>query len=446
MKFAAVQFITIALIVNCIVGLFYVDLPEQRMLFWQNAGFTRVMLTIGMCFAVFTTLYMLLQAVLAAFYRSKKPLEGNDVPACTVIVPAYNESKGVYDALQSVLEVDYPHDKIEIIAINDGSKDDTWQWIMKAVENSDNRIRPINLEKNGGKKAALCRAIRESKNSIIITVDSDSLLEKNSFRCLLAPFADENIGAVAGTIRVKNMHTSILPRMLDVCFVFGCDFMRCAQSVIGYVLCTPGAISAYRKSTVIPLLDQWLEQTFFGAPSTIGEDRALTSLILRTGKKVVSQSNAVAFTQVPESYPGLCKMLLRWTRGDVRESIMLLDFVAAKWSLKDWRWSLFQLNILSQIIGMALPFVFIPCTVYTFIQFSDHLLFMIYYVFSINSMWSVLPAAIYARKNSKRGILWAFVYGVFSLIALSWICIYSILTLRNSSWLTREKKIAVNDN
>ena len=440
MKFAAVQFITIALIVNCFVGLFYVDLPEQRILFWQNSGFTRIMLTIGMCFAVFTTGYLLLQAVLAAFYRAKKPLEGDDVPGCTVIVPAYNESKGVYDALKSVLEVDYPHDKLEIIAINDGSKDDTWQWITKAVEESQNRIRPINLEKNGGKKAALIRAIRESIHPIIITVDSDSLLEKKSFRSLVAPFADENIGAVAGTIRVKNMHKSILPRMLDVCFVFGCDFMRCAQSVLGYVLCTPGAISAYRKEVIFPLLDKWMNQTFFGAPSTIGEDRALTSLILRTGKKVVSQSSAVALTQVPESYSGLCKMLLRWTRGDVRESILLLDFVTGKWSIKDWKWCLFQLNIISQIVGMALPFVFIPCTIYTFVQFSDHLLFMIYYVFSINSMWSLLPAAIYARKNARSGVLWAFVYGVFSLIALSWICIYSILTLRNSSWLTREKR------
>ena len=440
MKFAAVQFITVALIVNCVIGLFCVDLPEQRVFFWQHSGFSRIMFSVGMAFAIFTTLYMLLQAVLAAFYRPKKELQGDDVPACTIIVPAYNESEGIFSALQSVLEVDYPADKLEIIAVNDGSKDDTWQWIEKAVSMSNGRIRGINLEKNGGKKAALCHVIRNSSNPIVITVDSDSLLEKNSLRSLLAPFADENVGAVAGTIRVKNMQDGILPRMLDVCFVFGCDFMRCAQSVLGYVLCTPGAISAYRRDVIFPLLDTWLAQTFFGAPSTIGEDRALTSLILRTGKKVVSQSTAVALTQVPDNYSGLCKMLLRWTRGDVRESILLLDFVTSKWSLRNWKWSLFQLNIVSQIVGIALPFVFIPCTIYTFVQFSDHLLFMIYYIFSINSMWSLLPAAIYARRNSKTGALWAFVYGVFSLIALSWICIYSILTLRNSSWLTREKK------
>jgi hypothetical protein len=65
---------------------------------------------------------------------------------------------------------------------------------------------------------------------------------------------------------------------------------------------------------------------------------------------------------------------------------------------------------------------------------------MIYYTFSINSVWSLLPAVIYARRNSATGAMWAFVYGVFSLIALSWICAYSILTLRNSSWLTREVK------
>ena len=441
MRYAAVQFITIALIVNCVVGLFCVDLPEQRILFWQHTGFTRVMFTVGMGVAIFTTLYLLLQAVLAAFYRAATPLEGDDVPGCTVIVPAYNESKGVYDALASVLEADYPQDKLEIISINDGSKDDTWQWIMKAAEESNGRITAVNLEKNGGKKAALCHGIRMSKNPVIITVDSDSMLKKDAFRSLVAPFADSQVGAVAGTIRVKNMHKGILPKMLDVCFVFGCDFMRCAQSVLGYVLCTPGAISAYRKETVFPLLETWLGQTFFGAPAAIGEDRALTSLILRSGMKVVSQSNAIAYTQVPDRYPGLCKMLLRWTRGDVRESIMLLDFVAGKWNLRDWKWSLFQLNIISQIVGMALPFVFIPCTIYTFVQFSDHLLFMIYYVFSINSVWSLLPAAIYARKHSKVGALWAFVYGVFSLVALSWICIYSILTLRNSSWLTREKKV-----
>ena len=441
MKYAAVQFITIVLIVNCFVGLFCIDLPEQRELLWQSSGFPRTIFTIGMAFAIFTTFFMLLQAVLAAFYRAKKPLEGDDVPACTVVVPAYNESEGVMAALRSIMELDYPQEKLEIIAVNDGSKDDTWEWIQRAVDESGNRIRGINLEKNGGKKAALCYAIRHSKNPVIVTVDSDSVLEKGSLRSLLAPMKnDESIGAVAGTIRVKNMKHGILPRMLDVFFVFGCDFMRCAQSVIGYVLCTPGAISAYRRDVVTPLLDRWLAQTFFGAPATIGEDRALTSLILRSGKKVVSQSTAVAYTQVPDCYTGLCKMLLRWNRGDMRESILLLGFVLRRWSIRDWRWSIFQLNIVSMITGSLLPFIFIPCTIYTFIQFSDHLLFMVYYVFSINSVWSLLPAAIYARRNSKTGALWAFVYGIFSLIALSWICIYSILTLRNSSWLTREKQ------
>lgn len=440
MKFIAAQFVTAALIVNCVIGLFFVDVPTQRILVWQNSGFTRIMFTLGMAFAIFTTLYMLLQAVLAAFYRAKKPLSDDLLPECTIIVPAYNESRNVLPALKSVLELDYPAEKLEIIAINDGSKDDTWEWIQKAVELSNGRIRAVNLPKNGGKKAALCHAIGLSKNPVIVTVDSDSLLEKQSLKALVAPMTDGNVGAVAGTIRVKNMHSGIMPRMLDVCFVFGCDFMRCAQSVLGYVLCTPGAISAYRRETVTPLLPRWLEQKFLGAPSTIGEDRALTSLILRSGKKVVCQSNAVAFTQVPENYPNLCKMLLRWTRGDVRESLMLLDYVTSRWSIRDWRWSLFQLNIASQIVGMMLPFVFIPCTIYTFIQFSDHIPFMIYYTFSINSVWSLLPAVIYARRNSATGAMWAFVYGVFSLIALSWICAYSILTLRNSSWLTREIK------
>ena len=149
MKFIAAQFITVALIVNCVIGLFFVDVPTQRIFVWQNSGFTRVMFTLGMAFAIFTTLYMLLQAVLAAFYRAKKPLDDDQLPECTVIVPAYNESEGVLATLESILELDYPAEKLEIIAINDGSKDDTWEWIQKGVERSGNRIRAINLPRNG---------------------------------------------------------------------------------------------------------------------------------------------------------------------------------------------------------------------------------------------------------------------------------------------------------
>ena len=82
-----------------------------------------------------------------------------------------------------------------------------------------------------------------------MTLDSDSMVTKRSLRELVAPFHyDPKIGGVAGNIKVLNVDEGVLPRMLDVSFGFGFEFLKSAQSVANSVLCQPGALSAYRKS------------------------------------------------------------------------------------------------------------------------------------------------------------------------------------------------------
>ena len=102
--------------------------------------------------------------------------------------------------------------------------------------------------------------------------------------------------------------------------MFSFDFMRASQSMVKTVMCTPGALSAYRKSIVMGVLDEWVDQTFLGRPANIGEDRALTNLILRKGYDVVFQQSARVYTEVPVGYANLCKMYLRWARSNVREN------------------------------------------------------------------------------------------------------------------------------
>ena len=109
-------------------------------------------------------------------YRPRRTLSDGELPTCTVIVPAYNEGKSVLNALDSVLASDYPAAKLEILAIDDGSADDTWYWIKLAAARSGGRITPVKLEKNGGKRHALYRGIRQSRAEVIVTVDSDSVV------------------------------------------------------------------------------------------------------------------------------------------------------------------------------------------------------------------------------------------------------------------------------
>ena len=96
---------------------------------------------------------------------------------------------------------------------------------------------------------------------------------------------------------------------------------------IGFVLCTPGALSAYRKKAIEPILEHWLHQKFAGQDATIGEDRAMTNLILAQGYHVNFQKKAIVYTNTPITYHTLHKMFTRWSRSNVRETIMMNKFI-----------------------------------------------------------------------------------------------------------------------
>ena len=104
-------------------------------------------------------LYTLWQIYLTLRYKVYKPQSDEKLPTCVIIVPAYNEGKQVYPSLMSILKSDYPADKLEIVTINDGSSDDTLEWMNKAAKDSKGRIKVIDLEKNQGKRNAIYQGV-----------------------------------------------------------------------------------------------------------------------------------------------------------------------------------------------------------------------------------------------------------------------------------------------
>ena len=384
--------------------------------------------------------YLIFQAVLVCFYRPVRNdgVRDEELPGCTVVVPAYNESYEVADTLRTLLKSNYPADKLEIIAVNDGSKDDTWNWIKLVSGEAEGRITAINLEVNQGKKHALFIGFNRAKHDIVVTIDSDSRVKEDTLRNLVLPFKDQKVGGSAGVVRVKNLDQGIIPRILDVCFVFSCDFIRSAQSAIGGVLCSPGAISAYRKAALLPHLEDWLNQTFLGKPSTIGEDRALTSILLRNNYHVVLQNNAEVETTVPVDYPQLCRTLIRWTRGDVREGLLMIRHFYKRLDLGDWRLFMLKINLTCQLLGLILPLVTLPFFIFTIAYYSCSIIQLSIYVLFATWIWAIIPAVLYAHRESPLKAAWAFVCAIISLFALSWVCIYSWITMNNPQWMTRD--------
>ena len=190
---------------------------------------------------IFNFLVFSWRILLVMRYSPLPPCDDKHLPTCTVVIPAYNEGKQVLHTLRSVAQSDYPADKLQIIAIDDGSVDDTWRWIKRAADEFPDRIETIKMPENGGKRYALFAGFLAGTGSVMVTLDSDSLIDTKALRRLVSPFVhDKSVGAVAGNVRVLNKHKSFIPRMLEVSFAFSFDFIRASQSMVGTVFCTPG--------------------------------------------------------------------------------------------------------------------------------------------------------------------------------------------------------------
>ncbi|MBU2912841.1 glycosyltransferase [Reichenbachiella agariperforans] len=407
---------------------------------FEQLHLDRINSTWGYAFIVLTTSLLVFQIGFFLFnlylYWRYKPIESvsdEELPMCTVIVPAYNEGELVWKTLHSVANSDYPADKIQLIAIDDGSQDDTWSWMLKAKQELGDRLSIYQQPENKGKRHALHRGFNLGIGEVFVTVDSDSIVKTDTLRNLVSPFVvKESCGAVAGNVQVLNNERAILPRMLNVSFVFSFEFIRSAQGQLETVLCTPGALAAYRREAVMACLPEWINQTFMGQPSDIGEDRAMTNMILKQGYHVMFQKNAYVLTNVPEDYTGLYKMFIRWERSNVRENIMMSKFV-----FKNFREGskvgarLLFFNQWLKII-MAYPFTILMLL----FVITQPVLFLSSTLFSILILTSI-PVLFYARRYSSYESIWAYSYSLLYTFGLFWITPYAIATAGRRGWLTR---------
>lgn len=366
-------------------------------------------------------------------YKPVASVSDEALPTCTILVPAYNEGKLVYETLYSLVNGNYPAEKLEIISIDDGSKDDTWQWMLKAKEELGDRVTILQQPKNQGKRHALYRGFNIGKGDVFITVDSDSIVKKDTLRNLVSPFVtNEKCGAVGGNVRVLNTKDGIIPKMLNVSFVFSFEFIRSAQSALGSVLCTPGALAAYRRVAVMNCLEDWITQTFMGQPSDIGEDRAMTNMILKQGYHVLFQRNAYVLTNTPEEYKNLYKMFIRWERSNVRENIMM-----SKFAFTNYREGskvgprILLLNQWLRVI-MAYPMTFLML----YFIITQPLLFISSALVSI-FIFSSIQVFFYSKRYNVAESFWAYPYSLFYTFALFWITPYAIATANKRGWLTR---------
>ena len=392
-------------------------------IFIEALVITPLLATYGLVVAT----YIVSRFVIALFYRSAK--DAKLEPRVAIVMPGFNEEAAIADSLLSLLALEYPAAKLELVAVNDGSTDNTLAEMRKVAAGAGGRVQVIDLGHNQGKRAAMAAGIRATEADIIAFVDSDSVLEPDALRILVQGFADEKVGAICGHADVQNLHETWLTKMQAVRYFVAFKVVKAAESVFNAVTCCSGCFSAYRREAILPHLDWWEHQTFLGKESTFGDDRSLTNCVLRTWK-VRYESKAVSHTIVPGTFKQFMTQQLRWKRSWTRESLIVGTFI----------WRKHPIAALSTYVGMILPLIAPIIAIRTLLVmplgYGAGAPFV--YLLGVYSM-AVAYGLYYVARRPRYDGMWIFgiVFCFFYLFFLLWQTYWAILTSRSSSWGTR---------
>ncbi|HUD91079.1 glycosyltransferase [Sphingobium sp.] len=223
----------------------------------------------------------------------------------SVIIPAYNEAKVIEASVRRVLA---SRDVVlDVIVVDDGSTDATNAIVARAFAD-DARVRLLTLS-NGGKAAALNRALEMARAPIIVALDADTQFEEMTIARLARWFADPQVGAVAGNAMVGN-RVNLVTRWQAVEYVTAQNLERRALARFGAITVVPGAVGAWRRAAL---------DAVGGYPlDTLAEDQDLTIAVQRAGWRIAYDTEAVAWTEAPESFRALSRQRFRWAYGTLQ--------------------------------------------------------------------------------------------------------------------------------
>lgn len=390
-------------------------------------------------YTVFITTFMLSRVIGSFFYRpykerfNEKEIEVLDSyrPSVSFVIPCKNEGKVIYNTIAKCLESDYPKEKVEVIAINDGSTDNTLHEMLRAKKNHpDRKVTVINFEKNKGKRIGMAIGFRKAKGEIIVQLDSDSFPEKQSLKELIYPFLDKRVGATVGHSDPSNKDQNLMTKIQTAYYFMSFRTLKATESIFDMVFCCSGCFAAYRKSYVLPILDKWLDEKFMGKSIVFGDDRALTNWMIRQGYHTIYVAEAQAYTAVPDNLKQFLKQQVRWKKGWMINSIRIAPEI-----IKRDKFVAFTYFIPLIFLTLLTPFIAFKALVLNPIFFGISPLFYVLGIMLVSFML-FMQYNIYSKDAKGYGqymLLWS----VLNMTILSYVLIYAIYDLRNMAWGTR---------
>lgn len=289
------------------------------------------------------------------YYKNEKPYLKNIIPplrdnekwqGVSILIPCYNEGQNAIETITYALNVDYP--EFEVIAINDGSKDDTLE-ILVALAKDNPKLKVVNLVENQGKALGLQAGALLAKYEYLVCIDGDALIDKHCVHWMVKHFIRyPEVAAVTGNPRIRN-RTSLLGKIQVGEFSSIVGMIKRAQRSFGRLFTVSGVITGFRKAAV--------HEVGYWSPDMLTEDIDITWKLQRNGWDVRFEPRALVWILMPETLSGLWKQRLRWAMGGVQ--VMLKNFKVLFSHKQTHLWGLMMELMLSTFWAYSMLMVFI---------------------------------------------------------------------------------------
>lgn len=358
-----------------------------------------------------------------------------ELPSIDVLVPCYNEDPRLLAACCESLQAagrNY-RGKVRFWLIDDGSANrEALQPIYSRYGSMPGWTVHL-LAGNQGKRCAQAVAFGEGQADLVLTIDSDTVVDPKSLWRLAERFNDKRVGAATGNVRVANVKINLLTQLIFRRYRMLFEQERAAQGNYGAVTCSSGPFSMYRRSVLSSVWPQYLEQRYHRRRCISGDDIHLTNLVMAARHLAVYEPLAVANTYAPTTLRGYVRQQLRWNRSLYRELHWIGPALRGVAAHRRSPAAYLCLDIAARVLlPLAIPAAMILTGIDGLRGGHERLVTGMVMVIAILGIHAV---SLVLRGNAPEFVV---LYGLLYLAVLVPMRLWALVTLAESQWVTRK--------
>ena len=363
----------------------------------------------------------IIKEIIGLNYRAQM---GDYEVSISVVTPVYNEDPNIFQAALNSWKKNRPDEIIAVIDYTDERCISIFKKFTKTYKNTK-----LIITRVPGKRPALALGIKRAKNEIVALVDSDTIWAEDVIKNALPPFHDPKVAGVGTYQSVLNPKTfaqKIFDIQLDLRYRVEYPFLAASGDAL---ICLSGRTAFYKRSVIVPMLPDLVNETFLGKPVISGDDKRLTYLVLAAGWKVRYQSSSHVYTPGMKDLKSYLAQRLRWSRNALRADIRA---VLEGWPTRHPALLFFQIDKFFQSIVVILSPIYFFVSLFSGLWVIAAIIFVWWFVSRTIKMYPHLSRRPEDITLVPGFVLYSFLTG--------FVKIYAFFTLNTQGWITRWDK------